>query len=187
MPRKFLPTSLVGSYPQPDWLIDRKKLASRFPPRVRAKDTYISRNHHTAEQSDPRAPYLLFEGELSARKNTNCGPRILQGGEASRTCIEVAGDQSVADFGWPMLSSMQAVVAHLGQLLSSFAPLRERLKVHRVVKKWHFTKELVGASWLLIGTRALSATQPPHQLTPTKTRAPKLSSGGEEQISGTGS
>ena len=31
-----LPTSLVGSYPQPDWLIDREKLASRFPPRVRA-------------------------------------------------------------------------------------------------------------------------------------------------------
>ena len=32
----LLPTSLVGSYAQPDWLIDRKKLAGRFPPRVRA-------------------------------------------------------------------------------------------------------------------------------------------------------
>jgi hypothetical protein len=32
----LLPTSLVGSYAQPEWLIDRKKLASRFPPRVRA-------------------------------------------------------------------------------------------------------------------------------------------------------
>jgi 5-methyltetrahydropteroyltriglutamate--homocysteine methyltransferase len=31
----LLPTSLVGSYPQPDWLIDRELLASRFPPRVR--------------------------------------------------------------------------------------------------------------------------------------------------------
>ena len=40
MPRKFLPTSLVGSYPQPDWLIDRKKLAGRFPPRVRAKELW---------------------------------------------------------------------------------------------------------------------------------------------------
>ena len=30
----LLPTSLVGSYPQPDWLIDRKALASRFPPRT---------------------------------------------------------------------------------------------------------------------------------------------------------
>ena len=40
MPRKVLPTSLVGSYPQPDWLIDRKKLAGRFPPRVRAKELW---------------------------------------------------------------------------------------------------------------------------------------------------
>ncbi len=40
MPQKFLPTSLVGSYPQPDWLIDRKKLAGRFPPRVRAKELW---------------------------------------------------------------------------------------------------------------------------------------------------
>lgn len=31
----LLPTSLVGSYPQPDWLIDRKKLGHQMPPRVR--------------------------------------------------------------------------------------------------------------------------------------------------------
>src|SRR5262245_29115502 len=35
--QNLLPTSLVGSYAQPDWLIDRQKLAGRFPPRVRAK------------------------------------------------------------------------------------------------------------------------------------------------------
>ena len=40
MPLPLLPTSLVGSYAQPDWLIDRKKLASRFPPRVRAKELW---------------------------------------------------------------------------------------------------------------------------------------------------
>jgi 5-methyltetrahydropteroyltriglutamate--homocysteine methyltransferase len=37
---KLFPTSLVGSYPQPDWLIDRKKLAGRFPPRVRALELW---------------------------------------------------------------------------------------------------------------------------------------------------
>src|SRR5689334_6577535 len=37
---KLFPTTLVGSYPQPDWLIDRKKLAGRFPPRVRAKELW---------------------------------------------------------------------------------------------------------------------------------------------------
>ena len=36
----ILPTTLVGSYPQPDWLIDRTKLAGRFPPRVRAKELW---------------------------------------------------------------------------------------------------------------------------------------------------
>lgn len=36
----LLPTSLVGSYPQPDWLIDRVKLAGRFPPRVRALELW---------------------------------------------------------------------------------------------------------------------------------------------------
>jgi len=36
----LLPTTLVGSYPQPDWLIDRAKLADRFPPRVRAKELW---------------------------------------------------------------------------------------------------------------------------------------------------
>src|SRR5262247_4017398 len=37
---KLFPTSLVGSYAQPDWLIDRAKLASRFPPRVRDRELW---------------------------------------------------------------------------------------------------------------------------------------------------
>jgi 5-methyltetrahydropteroyltriglutamate--homocysteine methyltransferase len=36
----LFPTSLVGSYPQPDWLIDRERLAGRFPPRVRASELW---------------------------------------------------------------------------------------------------------------------------------------------------
>jgi 5-methyltetrahydropteroyltriglutamate--homocysteine methyltransferase len=36
----LFPTSLVGSYPQPDWLIDRERLAHRFPPRVRARELW---------------------------------------------------------------------------------------------------------------------------------------------------
>ena len=39
-PEKLLPTSLVGSMPQPEWLIDRDKLAARFPPRVRARELW---------------------------------------------------------------------------------------------------------------------------------------------------
>src|SRR5712691_5362049 len=37
---RLLPTSLVGSYAQPNWLIDRPKLAGRFPPRVRARELW---------------------------------------------------------------------------------------------------------------------------------------------------
>jgi 5-methyltetrahydropteroyltriglutamate--homocysteine methyltransferase len=36
----LFPCTLVGSYPQPDWLIDRKALAGRFPPRTRAKELW---------------------------------------------------------------------------------------------------------------------------------------------------
>ena len=37
---RLLPTSLVGSTAQPDWLIDRERLAGRFPPRVRARELW---------------------------------------------------------------------------------------------------------------------------------------------------
>jgi 5-methyltetrahydropteroyltriglutamate--homocysteine methyltransferase len=36
----LLPTALVGSWPQPDWLIDRTRLAGRLPPRVRARELW---------------------------------------------------------------------------------------------------------------------------------------------------
>jgi 5-methyltetrahydropteroyltriglutamate--homocysteine methyltransferase len=36
----LFPTTLVGSFPQPEWLIDRRKLAGRFPPRVRARELW---------------------------------------------------------------------------------------------------------------------------------------------------
>jgi len=36
----LLPTSLVGSYPQPEWLIDRVALAGRFPPRTRMEQLW---------------------------------------------------------------------------------------------------------------------------------------------------
>ncbi|MES2100079.1 MAG: 5-methyltetrahydropteroyltriglutamate--homocysteine methyltransferase [Pseudomonadota bacterium] len=36
----LFPTTIVGSFPQPEWLIDRAKLAGRFPPRTRAKELW---------------------------------------------------------------------------------------------------------------------------------------------------
>jgi 5-methyltetrahydropteroyltriglutamate--homocysteine methyltransferase len=48
----LFPTTLVGSYPQPDWLIDRAKLAGRFPPRVRARELWRIPEAFLAEAQD---------------------------------------------------------------------------------------------------------------------------------------
>jgi len=48
----LLPTMLVGSLPQPEWLIDRAKLAGRFPPRVRARELWRVPEPFLAEAQD---------------------------------------------------------------------------------------------------------------------------------------
>ena len=49
----LFPTTIVGSYPQPEWLIDRKRLAEKFPPRVRMRDLWrISEPLLEAAQDD---------------------------------------------------------------------------------------------------------------------------------------
>ena len=52
----LLPTMLVGSYAQPEWLIDRAKLAGRFPPRVRAKELWRIPEPYPSRRSRPQAP-----------------------------------------------------------------------------------------------------------------------------------
>src|ERR1041384_7326216 len=61
----LLPTTLVGSYPQPEWLIDRAKLAGRFPPRVRAKELWrIPEQFLEEAQND--APLLAIRAQEAA-------------------------------------------------------------------------------------------------------------------------
>jgi 5-methyltetrahydropteroyltriglutamate--homocysteine methyltransferase len=48
----LFPTTLVGSYPQPEWLIDRNKLGGRFPPRVRARELWRIPEPFLAEAQD---------------------------------------------------------------------------------------------------------------------------------------
>src|SRR5213593_1458529 len=40
MQRKLFPTTVVGSYPQPEWLIDRSLLAANTPPRLRMRQLW---------------------------------------------------------------------------------------------------------------------------------------------------
>jgi len=73
----LFPTSLVGSYPQPDWLIDRGKLAGRFPPRVRATELWRVARDYLPEAQDDAAL-------LAIRAQENAGLDIITDGEVRR-------------------------------------------------------------------------------------------------------
>src|SRR6201989_1196009 len=72
-----LPTSLVGSYAQPDWLIARAKLAGRFPPRVRAKELWRVEPEHLAQAQDDATM-------LAVRAQEEAGLDIITDGEMRR-------------------------------------------------------------------------------------------------------
>jgi 5-methyltetrahydropteroyltriglutamate--homocysteine methyltransferase len=59
----LLPTTLVGSYPQPDWLIDRARLKSRLPPRVRATDLWRFEGDALREAQDNATIIALRDQE----------------------------------------------------------------------------------------------------------------------------
>ena len=48
----LFPTTLVGSYPQPEWLIDRKRLTEEIPPRVRAQQLWRIAEPYLAQAQD---------------------------------------------------------------------------------------------------------------------------------------
>jgi 5-methyltetrahydropteroyltriglutamate--homocysteine methyltransferase len=58
-----IPTSLVGSYAQPDWLIDREKLRSRFPPRVRARELWRIDPQYLEEAQDDATRVAIADQE----------------------------------------------------------------------------------------------------------------------------
>src|SRR5256712_4458750 len=77
MTAELLPTSLVGSYPQPDWLIDRQKLAGRFPPRVRAKELWRIAPEWLEQAQDDATI-------LAIRDQERAGLEIITDGESRR-------------------------------------------------------------------------------------------------------
>ena len=48
----ILPTTVVGSYPQPGWLVDQEKLRARGVPRIRAPEIWRVDEPHLAEAQD---------------------------------------------------------------------------------------------------------------------------------------
>ncbi len=59
----LFPTTLVGSYPQPGWLIDRDSLAGRFPPRVRLETLWRIPGPFLAEAQDDATRVAIREQE----------------------------------------------------------------------------------------------------------------------------
>jgi len=73
----LLPTTVVGSYPQPDWLIDRQRLAANTPPRVRMRELWRV------------APELLEQAQddaalIAIRDQERAGIDIVSDGEMRR-------------------------------------------------------------------------------------------------------
>ena len=73
----LLATTVVGSYPQPEWLVDRQLLGSRLPPRTRAREVWRV------------APELLEQAQddatlLAIRDQERAGIDILTDGEIRR-------------------------------------------------------------------------------------------------------
>jgi len=73
----LFPTTLVGSYPQPDWLIDRERLAKQPPARIRAKDLWRVPEPLLAQAQDDATVVAIQEQE-------DAGLDILTDGEIRR-------------------------------------------------------------------------------------------------------
>jgi len=72
-----LPTMIVGSLPQPDWLIDRERLSHQFPPRVRAAELWRIPEEFLPEAQDDATL-------LAVRMQERAGLDVVTDGEIRR-------------------------------------------------------------------------------------------------------
>ena len=70
-------TSVVGSYPQPDWLIDRQRLGDRLPPRVRARELWRVADAFLEEAQDDAT-------RIAVRDMERAGVDVITDGEMRR-------------------------------------------------------------------------------------------------------
>lgn len=94
-PTVLMPTSLVGSYAQPDWLIDRARLSDRLPPRVRAKELWrvdpqrLGEAQHDAALLAITAQHeanvdIITDGEMRRESYSNHFANALEGVDLDR-------------------------------------------------------------------------------------------------------
>lgn len=86
----LFPTTLVGSYPQPDWLIDREKLAGRFPPRVRMRELWRVPEPFLAQAQDD-ATVLAIKAQEDAGLDIVTDGEIRRESYSNRFATALAG------------------------------------------------------------------------------------------------
>ena len=74
---QLIPTTVVGSYPQPDWLVDREQLRSRLPPRVRAREIWRIPDPYLEQAQDDATLLAIHDMERA-------GVDIISDGEMRR-------------------------------------------------------------------------------------------------------
>lgn len=77
MAAKLIPTALVGSYPQPDWLVDKARLTASGPPRVRMREVWKVAPNDLEEAQDDATLTAIHDQERA-------GLDIISDGEVRR-------------------------------------------------------------------------------------------------------
>jgi 5-methyltetrahydropteroyltriglutamate--homocysteine methyltransferase len=62
-PSMLLPTTVIGSYPQPDWLVDRERLRGSLPARVRTRELWRVPEPYLAEAQDDATALAIADQE----------------------------------------------------------------------------------------------------------------------------
>ena len=128
-------TTVVGSYPQPDWLIDRERLGERLPPRVRARELWRVPEPYLAEAQDDATRLavqdmeragvdIVTDGEMRRESYSNRFATALEGIDLDRpgVALDRTGHENpvprvtgpVCWSGWFMLASLITVYFTIG-------------------------------------------------------------------------
>lgn len=83
MQHNLIPTTVVGSYPQPEWLIDKESLQNRFPPRIKDHQLWRISKHLLGEAQDDATL-------LAIRDMERAGISIITDGEIRRESYSTA-------------------------------------------------------------------------------------------------
>ena len=71
MPTHILPTTVVGSYPQPEWLVNRAML-SKVVPRTRLHDMWRLPAEHLEEAQDDATIVAIRDMERAGNRHMSC-------------------------------------------------------------------------------------------------------------------